>query len=85
MLGRAGLLEEAFEFSESMEIVRNPIIWRTLLGACRIHGNAELGKRANEQLLALRHDQSGGYVLLSNIMKFTPGSTMNSLLIMYSF
>ncbi|KAI3838651.1 hypothetical protein MKW92_020913 [Papaver armeniacum] len=48
MLGRAGLLEEAFEFSESMEIVRNPIIWRTLLGACRIHGNAELGKRANE-------------------------------------
>ncbi|KAI3901531.1 hypothetical protein MKW92_004094 [Papaver armeniacum] len=67
MLGRAGLLEEAFEFAELMEVVPNPIIWRTLLAACRIHGNAELGKRANERLLALRHDQSGDYVLLSNI------------------
>ncbi|KAI3966484.1 hypothetical protein MKW92_024372 [Papaver armeniacum] len=67
MLGRAGLLEEAFEFAESIEIVPNPIIWRTSLGACRIHGNAELGKRASEQLLALRHDQSGDYVFLSNI------------------
>ncbi|KAI3842949.1 hypothetical protein MKX03_013436 [Papaver bracteatum] len=32
-----------------------------------IHGNLELGKRANERLLSLRHDQSGDYVLLSNI------------------
>lgn len=67
MLGRAGLLEEAFEFVEAMETDPNPIIWRTLLGACRIQGNVELGKRANERLLALRHDQSGDYVLLSNI------------------
>ncbi|MCL7051554.1 hypothetical protein MKW94_005902 [Papaver nudicaule] len=67
ILGRAGLLEEAFEFAESLEIESNAIIWRTLLGACRIHGNAELGKLANERLLALRHDQSGDYVLLSNI------------------
>ncbi|OVA12198.1 Pentatricopeptide repeat [Macleaya cordata] len=67
LLGRAGLLEEAFEFVESMEIEPNPIIWRTLLGACSIQGNVELGKRANERLLALRRDQSGDYVLLSNI------------------
>ncbi|KAI3907655.1 hypothetical protein MKW98_016299 [Papaver atlanticum] len=63
----AGILEEAFEFAESMEIVPNPIVWRSLLGACRIHGNVELGKRANKRLLSLRHDQSGDYVLLSNI------------------
>ncbi|KAI3842951.1 hypothetical protein MKX03_013438 [Papaver bracteatum] len=67
MFGRARLLEEAFEFAESMGIVPNPIVWRSLLGACRIHGNLELGKRANERLLSLRHDQSGDYVLLSNI------------------
>ncbi|KAM7520721.1 hypothetical protein LguiB_019683 [Lonicera macranthoides] len=67
LLGRAGLLLEAFHFVDAMEIEPNSIIWRTLLGACRIHGNVELGKRANEQLLKLRHNESGDYVLLSNI------------------
>ncbi|KAF8399504.1 hypothetical protein HHK36_015371 [Tetracentron sinense] len=67
VLGRAGLLNEAFEFIDSMVIEPNAIVWRTLLGACRVHGNAELGKRANERLLAMRRDQSGDYVLLSNI------------------
>lgn len=67
MLGRAGLLDEAFNFIDLMDIEPNAIIWRTLLGACRIHGNVELGRRANERLLKLRRDQSGDYVLLSNI------------------
>lgn len=67
LLGRAGLLMEAFKFVESMEVEPNAIIWRTLLGACRIHGNVELGKRANQRLLEMRRDESGDYVLLSNI------------------
>ncbi|XP_065856343.1 pentatricopeptide repeat-containing protein At5g15300 [Euphorbia lathyris] len=67
LLGRAGLLNEAFEFIDSMKIKPNAIIWRTLLGACTTHGNVELGRRANEQLLQMRRDQSGDYVLLSNI------------------
>ncbi|XP_062104749.1 pentatricopeptide repeat-containing protein At5g15300 [Humulus lupulus] len=66
-LGRAGLLNEAFEFVETMAIDPNAIVWRTLLGACRIHGNVELGRRANEQLLRMRTNESGDYVLLSNI------------------
>ncbi|XP_057486802.1 pentatricopeptide repeat-containing protein At5g15300-like [Actinidia eriantha] len=67
MLGRAGKLNEAFEFIDTMEIQPNAIVWRTLLGACRVHGNIELGRRANERLLKMRRDQSGDYVLLSNI------------------
>lgn len=67
MFGRAGLVEEALEFVDTMEIEPNGIIWRTLLGACKIHGNVELGRRANEALLKLEHDESGDYVLLSNI------------------
>lgn len=67
MLGRAGLLNEAFEFIDKMEIEPNAIIWRTLLGACKIHGNVELGRRANQKLLSKRRSQSGDYVLLSNI------------------
>ncbi|KAJ8616545.1 hypothetical protein MRB53_035917 [Persea americana] len=67
ILGRAGLLIEAFELVENMRIEPNAIIWRTLLGACRVHGNVELGERANKRLLDMRHDQSGDFVLLSNI------------------
>ncbi|KAH0771533.1 hypothetical protein KY290_015514 [Solanum tuberosum] len=67
MLARAGLLNEAFEFINTMEIKPNAIIWRTLLGACKVHSNVELGRYANEQLLKLGREDSGDYVLLSNI------------------
>ncbi|KAJ0712394.1 putative tetratricopeptide-like helical domain superfamily [Helianthus annuus] len=67
LLGRAGLLKEAFEFVDKMEIKPNAIIWRTLLGSCRIHNDVELGRRANEELVKLRWGESGDYVLLSNI------------------
>lgn len=71
MLGRAGLLDEAFMFVKSMKIEPNAIVWRTLLGACKIYGNVELGKYANEKLLSMRKDESGDYVLLSNIYAST--------------
>ncbi|CAM8883922.1 unnamed protein product [Rhodiola kirilowii] len=67
MYGRAGLLNEALQLIETMHIKPNDIIWRTLLGACKVYGNVELGKHANKQLLGLRQDHSGDYVLLSNI------------------
>ncbi|CAI9758671.1 unnamed protein product [Fraxinus pennsylvanica] len=62
LFGCAGLLDEAFKFIYSMEIEHNTIIWRILLAACRIRGNVELGRIANEQLLKLRQDESGDYV-----------------------
>ncbi|KAF8772572.1 hypothetical protein HU200_005530 [Digitaria exilis] len=66
MLGRAGLLDEAFAIVSGM---RRPsaVVWRTLLGACRTHGNVALGKIAQERLLSLSGDESGDYVLLSGI------------------
>ncbi|CAN6439633.1 unnamed protein product [Victoria cruziana] len=66
LLGRAGLLQDAFDFIEGMTTEPNAIIWRTLLGACRIHGDLCLAERATKKLLELRPDQSGDYVLLSN-------------------
>ncbi|KAG8073618.1 hypothetical protein GUJ93_ZPchr0006g43095 [Zizania palustris] len=67
MLGRAGLLQEAFEFIDKMKFEPNSVIWRTLLAACRVHGEIELAEHANKQLLKSRSDESGDYVLLSNI------------------
>ncbi|KAG8662352.1 pentatricopeptide repeat-containing protein At5g15300 [Manihot esculenta] len=67
LLGRAGLLNDAFEFIENMKIEPNAVIWRTLLGACRIYGNVELGRQAHEKLLEMRSDKKGDYMLFSNI------------------
>ncbi|XP_062228537.1 pentatricopeptide repeat-containing protein At5g15300-like [Phragmites australis] len=67
MLGRAGLLDEAFAVVSSMRCEPSAVVWRTLLGACRTHGNVALGKLAQERLLNMSGDASGDYVMLSGI------------------
>ncbi|XP_073291463.1 pentatricopeptide repeat-containing protein At3g47530 [Primulina huaijiensis] len=67
LLGRAGLLEEAFNLIISMRIKPDAAMWRTLLGACRIHRQIELGERAIEHLVELKAQESGDYILLLNI------------------
>ncbi|KDP46510.1 hypothetical protein JCGZ_08482 [Jatropha curcas] len=66
-LGRAGLLEEAFEFIEKMPIAPSASVWGALLGACRIHGNVKLAEMACSRLLEIDPENHGAYVLLSNI------------------
>ncbi|CAA0836064.1 Pentatricopeptide repeat-containing protein [Striga hermonthica] len=67
LLGRAGLLDEAYELVNSMEIKPDPTMWRTLLGACRIHRHAALGERVVERLVELKAQEAGDYILLLNI------------------
>ena len=45
----------------------NAILWRSLLGAARVHGNLEVGEVALKQLLELGPETSGNFVLLSNL------------------
>ncbi|KAK8923997.1 Pentatricopeptide repeat-containing protein [Platanthera zijinensis] len=66
LYGRAGLLEKAYEFVLEMPIKPNSVIWRTLLGACSIHGNVELAEDVKMRLAELEPDDSGDHVLLSN-------------------
>ncbi|KAF3445569.1 hypothetical protein FNV43_RR10745 [Rhamnella rubrinervis] len=42
LLGRAGELEEAVRFIERMHLKPNAVIWATLLGCCKVHGNVDL-------------------------------------------
>lgn len=67
LLGRAGLLKEAEHFINSMPIKPDNVIWGSLLGACRVHGNAEMGKRIGKMLVESGHNQDGHYILLSNM------------------
>ncbi|PON71640.1 DYW domain containing protein [Parasponia andersonii] len=67
LLGRAGLMKEAYEYIQNMPLKPNAVIWRTLLGACTIHGDLVLGEFVRSRLQQLEPGHSGDYVLLSNL------------------
>ncbi|XP_027366834.1 pentatricopeptide repeat-containing protein At5g66520-like [Abrus precatorius] len=67
LLGRAGLIEEAEKFIDSMPLQPNAAVWGAFLNACRIHGNVELGEKVGWILLDMEPQNSGRYALLSNI------------------
>nr|UPT48439.1 pentatricopeptide repeat protein AaPPR78 [Agave angustifolia] len=71
LLGRAGLLKEATELIESMPMAPNGRVWGSLFGACRVHGDIELGERVGKQLMELEPDRAGRYVLLANLYAST--------------
>ncbi|KAL0303623.1 UNVERIFIED_CONTAM: Pentatricopeptide repeat-containing protein [Sesamum radiatum] len=67
LLGRAGSVQQAYEYICEMPIEPNAVIWRTLLGACTIHGNLTIGEIARDKLKMLEPNHCGDYVLLSNL------------------
>ncbi|OMO99623.1 hypothetical protein COLO4_13193 [Corchorus olitorius] len=67
LLGRAGKVQEAEEKVREMPMKPNAILWRSLLGAARVHGNLEVGEIALNRLIELEPETSGNYVLLSNM------------------
>lgn len=67
LLGRAGLVERAYEFIKEMPMHPTISIWGALLNACRVYGKPELGKIAALNLFELDPKDSGNHVLLSNV------------------
>ncbi|MQL88027.1 hypothetical protein Taro_020572 [Colocasia esculenta] len=67
LLGRSGRLKEAVDFIHRMPVEPCKLIWSTLLGACRVHGDVELGRLAAQKVLELEPSDSGAYISLSNI------------------
>lgn len=67
ILGRAGLIEEAYEFIKNMPIQPNAVVWRTLLASCRAHKNVEIGEESLKQIMSSEPAHSGDYILMSNI------------------
>ncbi|KAJ4704973.1 Pentatricopeptide repeat [Melia azedarach] len=71
ILARDGCLDEAYDLIKSMPYEANSVIWRALMGGCRLHGNAEMGKIAGQRLLELEPNHGARYVLLSNMLAST--------------
>ncbi|GMQ04150.1 hypothetical protein CsSME_00049671 [Camellia sinensis var. sinensis] len=67
LLGRAGKLNEAYEFIKNMPMEPNDILWRTLLSACKVHQNVEMGKIAARELFSLNLNNASDYVVMSNM------------------
>ncbi|KAL8477518.1 hypothetical protein ACS0TY_029710 [Phlomoides rotata] len=67
LLGRAGRLNEAKKLIISMPIAPDSVVWGSLLAACKVHRDIELGNFVAEKLLEIEPGNSGPYVLLSNM------------------
>ncbi|KAK9667769.1 hypothetical protein RND81_13G010300 [Saponaria officinalis] len=67
LLGRVGLLEEAYDMITTMPVDPDEAAWGALLNGCRMHGNADLGKLAARKLIDLDPADSGTYVILANL------------------
>ncbi|MED6114968.1 hypothetical protein PIB30_085564, partial [Stylosanthes scabra] len=67
LLGRAGKLDDMVKLIQEMNCEPDVVAWRTLLYACRAHRNVDLATYAAKELLKLDPQDTGAYVLLSNI------------------
>ncbi|KAL4352658.1 hypothetical protein GQ457_06G019420 [Hibiscus cannabinus] len=75
LLGRAGYLNEAYDFIIEMPIKPDTILWRSLLSACNVHGDLAMAEKVGKILLRLEPPKnflhvpvtSEDYIALSNV------------------
>ncbi|CAH1448797.1 unnamed protein product [Lactuca virosa] len=67
LLGREGLLDEAFSLIQNAPFNPTVNMWAALLTACRVHKNLELGKLAAEKIYGMEPEKLSNYVVLLNI------------------
>jgi len=67
LLGRAGKLDDMVNLIHEMNCEADIVTWRTLLDACRVHRRVDFATYAAKEILKLDPQDTGAYVLLSNI------------------
>lgn len=65
LLGRAGYLHEAECLISSLPCPPDAVLWMSLLGACRTHGNVQLGERSFQCVLHMDAANASAYALMS--------------------
>ncbi|CAL5346146.1 unnamed protein product [Camellia sinensis] len=67
LLGRAGSLNQAWEFVMAMPEKPNSDVWAALLSTCRLHDDVEMASIVSNEIFKLSHDgHPGAYITLSN-------------------
>ncbi|XP_062208033.1 pentatricopeptide repeat-containing protein At4g19220, mitochondrial-like [Phragmites australis] len=67
MLGRAGRLQEAHKFVDSLPSQQAHGVWGALLSACSSKTELKMGESIAKHLLCLEPENSGYYVTISNL------------------
>nr|KYP69505.1 Putative pentatricopeptide repeat-containing protein At5g08490 family [Cajanus cajan] len=67
LLARGGRISEAYSLVTSLPIEANANLWGSLLGACKIHHEVELGRVVANQLFKIEANDIGNYIVLSNL------------------
>ncbi|KAK9757843.1 hypothetical protein RND81_01G189800 [Saponaria officinalis] len=67
LLGKAGYLDEAWDFIQTMPVKPDASVWGSILQSCRVHNNLTLGKIAAKNLFELEPNNSANYVLMMNL------------------
>lgn len=67
ILGRAGLVQDAYDVIKTMPFEATAAMWGSLLASCRNFRNPELAEIAAKHLFELEPNNAGNHVLLSNI------------------
>ncbi|CAK7336427.1 unnamed protein product [Dovyalis caffra] len=83
LLGRAGRLNQAWDFIQKMPIKPGITVYGAMLGACKIHKNVDFGEKAAFEIFKLNPDDGGYHVLLANI--YATASMWDKLAKVHSF
>ncbi|KAJ8752550.1 hypothetical protein K2173_005439 [Erythroxylum novogranatense] len=67
LLGREGLLDEAFALLRGASFKPNANMWSAILTAARMNDNLDLGKFAAEKLYGMEPEKLNNYVVLLNV------------------
>ncbi|KAI4388491.1 hypothetical protein MLD38_000813 [Melastoma candidum] len=67
LLGRCGLVQEAYELIKGNSLEPNSAIWGALLGACKIHKDVVVGKEAAERLISMDPTDPRNYIMISSM------------------
>ncbi|KAK8941594.1 Pentatricopeptide repeat-containing protein [Platanthera guangdongensis] len=67
LLGRAGRLKEAVDLINGMLTEPGLMVWSTLLGACRVYGDGEVGGISKKKVLEFETHDTGAHITASNM------------------
>ncbi|CAL4925446.1 unnamed protein product [Urochloa decumbens] len=67
IMGSAGLLAESLTLIQEMPVEPDACLWSTVLKACKLHSNLEVGEKAAKALFKVEPNNTSNYMVFSNI------------------